>query len=133
VDLIVTISGPDAGDETRSLHAWLADDEELRGRARLAGAAVQPGTLGPAAETLAVALGPGGVTAALATALVAWLRHRTSDVVITARGNDGRELQLSAKRVHGMSPERLSEFTTRLADDLGVLADQEGPGRPAGR
>lgn len=133
MDLIVAISGPEASDETRSLHAWLADDEELRGLARLAGGAAQPGTLGPAAETLAVALGPGGATAALATALVAWLRHRTSDVTITARGNDGRELRLSAKRVHGMSPERLSELTTRLASDLGELADQEGPRRPGGR
>jgi hypothetical protein len=132
VDLIVAVSGPEADDETRSLHAWLSSDEELRGLARLAGAA-EPGTLGPAAETLAVALGPGGVTAALATALVAWLRHRTSDVTITARGNDGPELRLSAKRVHGMSPERLSELATRLASDLGELADQEGPSRPGDR
>jgi hypothetical protein len=50
VDLIVAISGPDSGDETRSLYAWLTDDEELRGRSRLANAEPPPGTLGAVGE-----------------------------------------------------------------------------------
>jgi Effector Associated Constant Component 1 len=102
MDLTVVISGPGAADEVRSLRGWLADDEELRGVARLDSAGAQPGTLGPAVETLAIALGPGGVSAALATSLVAWLRHRTSDVTISAPDSDGREVRLSATRVRGL-------------------------------
>ena len=132
MDLTVVISGPAAADEARSLRAWLADDEELRGLARLDSAGPQPGTLGPAVETLAIALGPGGVSAALATSLVAWLRHRTSDVTITARGSDGREVRLSATRVRGLDTGQLRELTADLADDLARTA-APGPADEDGR
>jgi Effector Associated Constant Component 1 len=119
MDVSIAVSGPDAADELRSLQAWLAEDEELRGRVRLAGGSPRPETLGPAAETLAIALGPGGLSASVATGLVAWLRHRTSDVTVVARGRAGREVRVSARRVRTMTPEQLRELAAILAAGLG--------------
>jgi Effector Associated Constant Component 1 len=118
MDLTIAMSGPDPAGELRSLYAWLADDEELRGLVRLDTAAPAAGTLGSAAELLAVALGPGGVSAAVATGLVAWLRQRTSDVAITARGRDGREVRLAARRVRALDSGQLRELSVRVAAEL---------------
>jgi Effector Associated Constant Component 1 len=65
-----------------------------------------------------VALGPGGVSAAVAAGLVAWLRQRTSDVAITARGRDGREVRLAARRVRALDSRQLRELSARVAAEL---------------
>jgi hypothetical protein len=131
MDVSVTMTGPDAADELRSLYAWLTGEDELRGHARLVGASPPPGALGTTADALVVALGPGGVSAAVATALVAWLRQRTGDVVIKARGR-GTEVELSAKRVRGLDSAQLGELAQHLARELGEAdAGGEGAG-PAG-
>lgn len=57
MDVTVSVAGRDAAvKELRSLSAWLAGEEEFRGRVRLVEAAPEPGTLGGWPEALVVAL-----------------------------------------------------------------------------
>jgi Effector Associated Constant Component 1 len=65
---------------------------------------------------------PGGVSAALATGLVWWLRQRTGDLVVRARGRGGQVVELSAKRVRGLNPTQLRELVHHLAGELGGRA-----------
>jgi hypothetical protein len=126
MDVIVAVEGPDGPDELRSLGTWLTGEEELRGRVRPAGSGARPGALGPLAETLVVALGPGSLATALASGLVTWLRHRTGDVMIKAQRPDGQTAELSAKRVHGMSSAQVRELVGELAGMLGEAAGEPG-------
>jgi Effector Associated Constant Component 1 len=124
----ITVAGPDAAEHLRSLQRWLADEDELRGRTRLVNAVPQPGTLGPVTDSLAIALGPGGVGTALAAGLIAWLRQRTSDVVIRARGRSGETVELSARRVRGLDSAQLHDLVQHVADGLGEPgAEDTGP------
>lgn len=118
MDVNVTVSGPDSGDELRSLYTWLTGDDELRGRARLVTSSPPQGTLGSVAELLTVALGPGGISAALAAGLVAWLRQRTGDVTVTAWRHDGQKVELTARRVHGVDTGQLRDLIASLATEI---------------
>lgn len=60
---------------------------------------VQPGQMGGALDALAVAVGSGGMGAVLAGALSTWITHRRSDVKLTVTNEDGRKIELDAKRV----------------------------------
>jgi membrane-associated two-gene conflict system component 1 (EACC1) len=121
VDISIDVTGQDTADGLRSLQALLAGEDELRGRTRLVQAAAPPGALGPLAESLAVALGPGGVSAAVAACLVTWLRQRSSDVVVRVRGGHGRTVEVSAKRVRGLDSSQLHNLARRLAGELAEL------------
>jgi Effector Associated Constant Component 1 len=61
------------------MFSWLAGEEEFRGRVWLVEAALEPGTLGGWPETVA-ALSQGGVVTILASAVITWIRYRTSAV-----------------------------------------------------
>lgn len=83
-----------------SLAAWLADNETLRGQVRPQARAPEPGQLGAVVDVLTVALGSGGVVAALVQSLCTWLRHRRPEVTITVQGADGRTLRIDFQRAH---------------------------------
>src|SRR5215469_4668736 len=99
------------------------------------------GDAGPLTESLALALGPGGVSAAVAACVVTWLRQRSSDVVVRVRGDHGRSVEVSAKRVRGLDSSQLHDLTRRLAGELTELGagptggaageDPAGGGGPA--
>src|SRR5215469_10389812 len=141
MDISIDVTGQDAADGLRSLQAMLAGEEELHGRTRLVQSAAPPGTLGPLTESLALALGPGGVSAAVAACVVTWLRQRSSDVVVRDRGDNGRSVEVSAKRVRGLDSSQLHDLARRLADELTELGagpageaageDPAGGGGPA--
>jgi Effector Associated Constant Component 1 len=118
MEISLSVAGNDAAGEVRSLYTWLAGTDELRGRARLVSAGPSPGALGPGADWIAVALGPGGISAAVATGLVAWLRQRRSDIVVKTRGRGGKVIELSAKRLRGLDSSQLREIVRDLAGDL---------------
>jgi Effector Associated Constant Component 1 len=115
MDISIDVTGPDAADGLRSLQALLAGEDELRGRTRLVQAAAPPGTLGPLTESLAVALGPGGVSAAVAAC-----------VVVRVRGHHGRTVEVSPRRVRGLDSSQLHDLAGRLAGELTEL-DAAGP------
>ncbi|MEV5302168.1 effector-associated constant component EACC1 [Amycolatopsis methanolica] len=113
----LTVTAERAGDEARSLREWLLGQDELRGRVRLVESPPEPGRLGSVVETLAVALGPGGVATAAATVVIAWLRRRTSDVTITVNKPDS-DFELSATNVKGVDAGELAELTRRVSAEL---------------
>lgn len=95
----LSISAED-GDVLRSLLDWLRHEDTLRGRVRAAHAPVRPGEMGGVLDVLMVALGSGGVGAALATSISTWLSQpRRADVKLTITAENGRHLELDARRV----------------------------------
>jgi hypothetical protein len=118
VDAAVTAEGPDAADQLRSLHDWLADVEELRGRVSRRESPPVPGTLGPVLDALAVALGPGGAATAFAAAAISWLRNRHGEVRIKVTLADDRVVELTAKRVSGLDATALERQVAEVATML---------------
>jgi hypothetical protein len=116
----VTAHGEQSGEELRSLLEWLREDPDLHGRVTPVESPPTAGTLGPALDAIAVALGPGGVATALAAAAVAWIRNRTGDLTLRVRRADDVLIELSAKRVRDMDSANvralLAEVTTALDD-----------------
>ncbi|MFF9396757.1 effector-associated constant component EACC1 [Streptomyces griseoluteus] len=128
MDVTLTAAGGQDADELRSLRTWLADVDELRGRVALVESPPVPGTLGPVLDALAVALGPGGVATALATAVFSWIRQRRGEVTVKISRPDGAAVEISAKRVQGVEGSSLREL---LADAVRVL-EADGPGEVEG-
>lgn len=122
MDFAVTTEGPKAGDHLRSLHEWLADAEELRGRVDGRERPPEAGTLGPVLEALAVALGPAGAATAFATGLVAWLRTRRGDVRIKVTVPDRGSVELTATRVAGLDADALRQ---QVAEVIELVDRQE--------
>jgi hypothetical protein len=126
VNLTVAVTADHGSDvELRSLLEWLAPEDELRGRLTLTTTAPDPERLGTATEVLAAVLGPGGA-GVLAGSLVAWIRHRTSDVSFRVNKPDGTAMEVSGRRV-----QRVDAVAIRaLADSLTqwIEKEQDGPG-----
>jgi len=117
VDISITVAGS-AADQLRSLYTWLVAEEDLRGRVQLAEPSPSQGTLGSAPEVLVVALSQGGAGAVLASAVVAWVRHRTSDVVCRVRRPDGVTAEVSGKRVREADAAMLRELVAEVSRSL---------------
>jgi hypothetical protein len=106
--------------ELASLEDWLLDDPALRG-CRTSLEAMPPGAsdMGALSEVLIVALGSGGMGAALAASLTTWLRTRVSHVRIRIQTERG-EIELDAKAA--ADPERMSEAVTKIIGESGIRA-----------
>ena len=128
MDVRISVVGRDAAvEELRSLFTWLAGDEEFRGRVRLVEAAPEPGTLGGWLETVVVALSQGGAVTVLASAVIAWIRYRTSEVTCTVTRPGGPSVQLDARRVRDADLAKVGELVKELATAVGdVEASREG-------
>ncbi|MYU66803.1 MULTISPECIES: effector-associated constant component EACC1 [unclassified Streptomyces] len=122
MDVRLDAEGPEAADLLRSLHGWLRDDQSLRGRLGLRERPPDPGALGPVLDAVVVALGPGGAATALATGVIAWLRGRRGEVRMKVTLEDGRSLELTARRVAGLDATALRQQTA----DLAALLNGEG-------
>jgi hypothetical protein len=118
VDVSVVIAGDGAGDELRSLRAWLVEEDELRGRVRLRQRPPEPDELGAVDDVLIVALGPGGVATVLASVLITWIRHRTGDVTVKLTRPDGTSVDVTAKHVRGLAAADVQTLTTELSRSL---------------
>ncbi|WP_267885331.1 effector-associated constant component EACC1 [Streptomyces sp. NRRL F-5126] len=112
-------------DQLRSLHAWLADVDELRGRVGRKEGPPEKGTLGPLLEALTVAVGPGAAASALATTVIAWLRTRRGEIHVKMTLPDGRSLELSARNVAALDAADLRRQVADVASLLGAQ-DQQG-------
>ncbi|MGG8405407.1 effector-associated constant component EACC1, partial [Streptomyces sp. 12297] len=114
----LSVNGPDdAGlGEVRDLRRWLQRDPALRGCLQREPAPVpQPGSMGAAGELVPLLLAPGGLTAALAAAVVAWLQNRRGDQTVTITLPDGTEVAVSATKVRGQTAETAGELAQRIA------------------
>ncbi|WP_063832353.1 effector-associated constant component EACC1 [Streptomyces novaecaesareae] len=125
MDVTLTAAGGQEADELRSLRTWLTDVDELRGRVTSVESPPVPGTLGPVLDALAVALGPGGVATALATAVISWIRQRRGEVTLKISRPDGASVEISGKRVQGLDDRTIRAL---LADAIRILEAAEGTG-----
>ncbi|MER7936221.1 MULTISPECIES: hypothetical protein [unclassified Streptomyces] len=123
--MTLNIDGPQAADQLRSLHTWLTDVDELRGRVGCKERPPEQGTLGPLLEALTVALAPGAAATALATTVIAWLRTRRAEIRIKVTLPDRRSLELSARNVAGLDAAALRQQVADAAVLLGAQ-DQQG-------
>lgn len=91
----------DDGDALRSLLDWLRREDAFRGRVCAAQTPVRPGEMGAGAlDALVVALGAGGAGTVLAASVSTWLNQpRRADVRLTITADDGRHIELDARRV----------------------------------
>jgi hypothetical protein len=127
MDVTVSVVGPHADvEELRCLFRWLAGDEALRGRVRLVEAAPEPGTLGWWPQAVVVGLSQSGAVAVLASAVITWIRYRTSEVTCTITRPDGTSAELTAKRVRGADLAEMGELVERVAAALGYGHAEDG-------
>jgi hypothetical protein len=111
--LILSLTG--SSDNATDLYTWLSGDSELRGRVRLAPAAVPEGALGVDLMQLLVTLESGGMATAFASVLVAWIRRRAGSVTVKVTRPDGAEFELTAERVREIDAEQLQRQAAQLA------------------
>jgi hypothetical protein len=124
LDIQVTAHADQPVEELRSLWEWLGDVDVLRGRVRPLESPPVPGTLGPVLDALSVALGPAGAVTGLTTALLSWIRYRTTDVSLRLNRPGGGSIEISAKRVRALDASALHAEVEQLsrALDGGVQA-----------
>jgi Effector Associated Constant Component 1 len=117
MEVTVSIAGKGSMDELSSLYQWLSEEESIRGHVQPVQSSPEPGTMGSTQQALMVMLGPGG-GAVLASALVAWLRYRTSDVVCKVTRKDGTSMELAATRIRGTDLAAVSDLRAELSASL---------------
>lgn len=134
MEVRVTVAGADAADQLRSLREWLGHTPELRGRVAAVEGPPLPGTLGPVLDAVAILLAPGGVAAALAPAVLSWLRDRRGEVTVRITRPDGSRVELSATRVAGLTGAELRTQAERLVHELEAAGDagDSGDGNSGG-
>lgn len=95
------VADDDASDVAAELQAWLGYEPLLRGHITLVMRQPEADELGSAADLISVAVGAGGALSALATSLKTFFAQpRRSDVRITIQTEDGRIIEIDAKRVN---------------------------------
>lgn len=117
MEAAISIDGPDPAVHARSLYAWLAGEDELRGAVRLVGSPPQPGRLGATTELLTVALAPGGVVTVLAGLLVAWVGRPTGVRSVTVTRADGTSVTVTteqARETGGAGSRQLADQVREL-------------------
>lgn len=97
-ELRLWASGSAGDDALRALYAWLAHEDELRGRVKPRTHSLAEGDMGGAVELLAVALGSGGACAVLVQSVCTWLSQRQPDITVTVKAADGREVTIDVRR-----------------------------------
>ncbi|MFD8799923.1 effector-associated constant component EACC1 [Streptomyces atroolivaceus] len=106
--------------EAEHLRRWLRRDPALRNAVGRA----PPGTPAPdsmsggAAELVPVLLAPGGLTAAVAAAIVAWLQSRRGSQTVTITRPDGTQVTVTSEGVAGLTPQRTADVAQQVAEML---------------
>ncbi|WP_248965451.1 effector-associated constant component EACC1 [Sphaerisporangium perillae] len=90
--------------DAESLWDWLRHEPELRGRVKVSSGPATEEAMGAPIELVVVlASSASGVATVLARALSRWLiereRQRRADITIKVTGRDGRQVQISGRRV----------------------------------
>lgn len=114
----LTVAGDDVTAAMRSLEAWLAGHEELRGRVRPVVMALQPDTMGSVADVLMVTVGQAGVATAVASVLISWIRRQSGKISVSVTRHDGAEITFTAEHVRGLTTEEVRSVVTQLAATL---------------
>lgn len=73
---------------------------------------------GGAPELITLLLAPGGLTAAVAAAVVAWLQSRKVNQTVTITRPDGTQVTVTSERINGRTAESTGDLAQRVADAL---------------
>lgn len=125
VTLTIAAGGGPPGDPERDLGRWLSEREQLRGRVSVVEQRSQPGALSDSVVTVIANLSSASV-GAFASALIAWIRHRTTDTRVTVRRADGTRWEISARRVRALNASEV----TALVDQVGRLVGEPSAEEP---
>ncbi|MFE9909712.1 effector-associated constant component EACC1 [Streptomyces clavifer] len=125
--------------ETEDLRRWMRRDPVLRSAVgQVRPTVTAPDTMsGGAAELVTVLLAPGGLTAAVAAAIVAWLQGKRGNQTVTITRPDGTQVTVTSEGVRGLTSEASGDLAHRVAELLlpppqaspGSLADGPETGR----
>lgn len=129
--ITLAVRGPqeDALAATSDLRRWLHRHPDLRGSLQREQApSPAAGTMGASGELVALLLAPGGATAALAAAVVAWLQNRRGTQTVTITLPDGTQTTVTSERVRGLTAGDAGELARRIA---ATLQQPEATGDPA--
>ncbi|GAA2937011.1 hypothetical protein GCM10020221_35960 [Streptomyces thioluteus] len=74
--------------------------------------------MGAAGDAVLAVLEPGGVAAAFAGAVVAWVRTRRGSQTVTVTRPDGTRFTLSTTHVKGLDAQQAAELARKLAATL---------------
>ncbi|WUA12113.1 hypothetical protein OG225_26425 [Nocardia sp. NBC_01377] len=86
-------------EELAELAEWIRRDDNVCGVVTSPRPQIRDGRMGDLYEVSRVAVGSGGIAAALARSWATWLTHLRSDVTITATRADGASYEPGAKCV----------------------------------
>lgn len=121
----------DSSEELRDLAEYLLDTDELRGRVRQRQRPPGPEDMGPVLDALEIVVGPSGITAASAAAIIAWVRSRRPTMRLRVRSSaDGvRTVDLDARGVIALDAEGLQQLTTSILESAdSEVQDRTLPG-----
>ncbi|ROO63343.1 hypothetical protein EDC02_5365 [Micromonospora sp. Llam0] len=110
----IEVEGSNPTADLESLRDWFAEVDELRGRVDEIQAPAGADKLGPLLEALSVAAGSGGVAAAVAASVIAWLRTRAGVVRVRVERPDGTKVSVDATSVRTLSPEAVRAQVEQL-------------------
>jgi hypothetical protein len=118
MDVEISVGGPGRLEELKSLEDWLLEEPRLAGCPVIRPAVIpEPGQMGAVSDVLVVALGSGGMGAALAGSLSVWLRTRVSDLNLRIRTQRG-EVEVTAN--NAKDAEALLAAITGLVSNSGA-------------
>ena len=118
IRLQVAGSGREPGEQERQLAEYLRSQDQLRGRVHLIAERRQSGGLSQSIAAVVMELTPAGLLA-FASALVAWIRHKTADTKVIVHRPDGTKFEISAQRIRGLGADKLAALTQQIADTVG--------------
>ncbi|MFE4832231.1 hypothetical protein [Streptomyces sp. NPDC056672] len=116
---VVTVQAVVSG-AAHDLRRWLAAEDSLRGRIRLADTRPADGAMGAVSDVLVAVLEPGGVVAVFAGGVVAWLQARRGDQTVTLTRPDGTRITIESTQVRGLNGEQAMALAERLSQELTV-------------
>lgn len=114
------------------LRRWLRRDPELRDRlGREQPAEPKPAEMGAVSDLLPVLLAPGGLTAALGAALVAWLQNRRGNQTVTITLPDATQITVTSENVRGLTAQGSGDLAQQIAATLQQGMRPRHPAEPA--
>jgi hypothetical protein len=120
--LSVDITLDEEPHELESLAQWLKLEDDLRGRVHPRVRPIEPGEMGGALHTIAVAVGSGGAVSVLVQSLFAWLtsRRKSAQIHLRLSREDGREAEIVFNGAHNL--EAVTDKLLKFVDNGEKLA-----------
>ncbi|MFC7278688.1 hypothetical protein ACFQS1_32380 [Paractinoplanes rhizophilus] len=113
-ELVVTIDDPSL---RSSLRSWLAADENVPRRLKVAPAQARPGELGAELEIMRMLLEGGGAVTVLIESVALWLQSRRSDVSVELSIGK-KKVSVSSGSLRNASTEDLERLVRGIAREL---------------